>query len=55
MRFLFYDRVTRIEKGKRIVGVKSLSSSEAFLEKHFTKIALIPSTLLIETITQLLR
>src|SRR3989304_4059879 len=54
MRFLFYDRVTRIEKGKRIVGVKSLSSSEAFMEKHFTKIALIPGTLLIEAMAQLL-
>lgn len=54
MRFLFYDRVTRIEKGKRIVGVKSLSSSEAYLEKHFTKIALIPGTLLIEAMAQLL-
>jgi len=54
MRFLFYDRVTKIEKGKRIVGVKSLSSSEAFLEKHFTKVALIPGTLLIEAMAQML-
>lgn len=54
MRFLFYDRVTSIEKGKRIVGVKSLSSSEEFLEKHFTKVALIPGTLLIEAMAQLL-
>ena len=54
MRFLFYDRVTRLEKGRRIVGVKSLSSSEAFAEKHFTKVALIPGTLLIETMAQLL-
>jgi len=54
MRFLFYDRVTAIEKGKRIVGVKSLSSSEAFLEKHFTRVALIPGVLLIEAMAQLL-
>ncbi|MGH7409459.1 MAG: hypothetical protein ACREJ6_00115 [Candidatus Methylomirabilis sp.] len=54
MRFLFYDRVTRLEKGRRIVGVKSLSSSEAFVEKHFTKVALIPGTLLIEAMAQLL-
>jgi len=54
MRFLFYDRVTRLEKGRRIVGVKSLSSSEAFLEKHFTRVALIPGTLLIEAMAQLL-
>jgi 3-hydroxyacyl-[acyl-carrier-protein] dehydratase len=54
MRFLFYDRVTTLEKGRRIVGVKSLSSSEPFLEKHFTKVALIPSTLLIEAMAQLL-
>jgi len=54
MRFLFYDRVTSLEKGKRIVGVKSISSSEAFLEKHFTKVALVPGTLLIEAMAQLL-
>ena len=53
MRFLFYDRVTTLEKGRRIVGVKSLSSSEAFLEKHFTKVALIPGPLLIEAMAQL--
>ncbi len=54
MRFLFYDRVTRLEKGRRIVGVKSLSSSEEFVEKHFTRVALIPGTLLIEAMAQLL-
>jgi 3-hydroxyacyl-[acyl-carrier-protein] dehydratase len=54
MRFLFYDRVTRLEKGKRILGVKSISSSEAFFEKHFTNVALVPGTLLIEAMAQLL-
>ncbi len=54
MRFLFYDRVTRLEKGRRIVGIKSISSSEAFLDKHFARVALVPGTLLIEAVAQLL-
>lgn len=54
MRFLFYDRILSIEKGKFIVGVKTFSLSEEFLRGHFKKNALVPGVILIEAMAQLL-
>lgn len=54
MRFLYYDRVTNIEKGKSIEGVKSFSLSEEFLRGHFKKKALVPGVIFIEAMAQLL-
>ncbi len=54
MRFLFYDKITKIEKGKSIVGIKTFALSEEFLRGHFSKIALIPGVILIEAMAQLL-
>jgi 3-hydroxyacyl-[acyl-carrier-protein] dehydratase len=54
MRFLFYDRVTKIEKGKSITGVKTFALSEEFHRGHFSRIALVPGVILIETMAQLL-
>jgi 3-hydroxyacyl-[acyl-carrier-protein] dehydratase len=54
MRFLYYDRVTKIEKGKRIEGVKSFSLSEEFLKGHFKKKALVPGVIFIEAMAQIL-
>ena len=54
MRFLFYDKVTTIEKGKSITGVKTFALSEEFLRGHYSKIALVPGVILIEAMAQLL-
>ncbi len=54
MRFLLFDRVTRFEPGNRIEGVKSLSISEEYLRGHFDRRALVPSSLIIEAMVQLL-
>ena len=54
MRFLFIDRVTALERGLRITGIKSFASSEPFLEGHFSRAALVPGVLLIEAMAQLL-
>jgi 3-hydroxyacyl-[acyl-carrier-protein] dehydratase len=54
MRFLFYDKITKIEKGKSIVGVKTFALSEEFFREHFNKIALVPGVILIEAMAQLL-
>jgi 3-hydroxyacyl-[acyl-carrier-protein] dehydratase len=54
MRFLFYDRVMELEKGRFIRGVKSFSLSEAFLRHHYGKIALVPGVIMIEAMAQLL-
>ena len=53
MRFLYYDSVTQIEKGRRIVGVKTFSLSEEFLRGHYKKIPLVPGVILIEAMAQL--
>jgi 3-hydroxyacyl-[acyl-carrier-protein] dehydratase len=54
MRFLFYDRITGLEKGKSVEGVKTFSLSEEFHRGHFSKIALVPGVILIEAMAQLL-
>ena len=54
MRFLFYDNVTHIEKGKSITGVKTFSLSEEFLRSHFSKVAFVPGVIFIEAMAQLL-
>jgi 3-hydroxyacyl-[acyl-carrier-protein] dehydratase len=54
MRFLFFDRVIELEKGRFIRGVKSFSLSEEFLRNHFGKIALVPGAIMIEAMAQLL-
>lgn len=54
MRFLFYDSITHIEKGKSIIGVKSFSLSEEFFRWHYSKRALVPGVIMIEAMAQLL-
>jgi 3-hydroxyacyl-[acyl-carrier-protein] dehydratase len=53
MRFLFIDRITGVERGRRITGIKSFAATEPFLEAHFTRRALVPGALLIEAMAQL--
>ncbi|HDH53399.1 MAG TPA: 3-hydroxyacyl-[acyl-carrier-protein] dehydratase FabZ, partial [Nitrospirae bacterium] len=54
MRFLYYDKIDNIEKGKSITGVKVFTLSEEFFRKHFKKQALVPGVLYIEAMAQLL-
>jgi 3-hydroxyacyl-[acyl-carrier-protein] dehydratase len=54
MRFLLYDRITKIERGRSIVGVKTFSLSEEFLRGHFSKRPVIPGVVFIEAMAQLL-
>ncbi len=54
MRFLYYDTVDKIEKGKTIVGAKTFTLSEEFFKKHFRKQALVPGIIYIEAMAQLL-
>ena len=54
MRFLYYDAVNHLEKGKSIIGVKTFTLSEEFLRGHYTKIALVPAVIMIEAMAQLL-
>jgi 3-hydroxyacyl-[acyl-carrier-protein] dehydratase len=54
MRFLFYDKVLEVKKGKSIIGMKNFSLSEEYLRRHFSKKAIVPGTILIESMAQLL-
>ncbi len=54
MRFLYYDRINQIKKGKSIVGGKTFNLSEEFLRKHFRKRAIVPGVIYIEAMAQLL-
>ena len=52
MRFLFIDRITKMEKGKTVEGIKTFSLAEECHRSHFSKSALVPGVLLIETMAQ---
>jgi 3-hydroxyacyl-[acyl-carrier-protein] dehydratase len=54
MRFLYYDSVNHLEKGKSIIGVKTFTLSEEFLRSHYRKVALVPAVIMIEAMAQLL-
>jgi 3-hydroxyacyl-[acyl-carrier-protein] dehydratase len=54
MRFLFYDKVVELEKGRRIIGLKSFALSEEFMRRHFSKKALVPGVIMIEAMAQVL-
>ena len=53
MRFLLFDRVTHLEPGKRIEGVKCVSITEEFLRGHFDRAPCMPGSLVIEAMVQL--
>jgi 3-hydroxyacyl-[acyl-carrier-protein] dehydratase len=54
MRFLFYDRVSSLDKGRRIVGTKTFALSEDYLQCHFSREPLVPGVILLEAMAQLL-
>ncbi len=54
MRFLLYDRVTHLERGAAISGVTSFALSAEPLRAHFDRRPLVPATLLVEAMAQLL-
>ena len=50
--FLFVDRVTLLEKGQRIVGIKNLSANEPFFQGHFPEKPVMPGVLMLEALAQ---
>lgn len=53
MRFLLFDRVTDLEPGKRIRGVKTVPLADDALNAHFERRPVYPGTLVIEAMLQL--
>ncbi|MBI1819533.1 MAG: 3-hydroxyacyl-ACP dehydratase FabZ [Nitrospirae bacterium] len=50
--FLLIDRITEIELGKKIAGIKNLTANEAFFEGHFPNCPIMPEVLIIEALAQ---
>jgi 3-hydroxyacyl-[acyl-carrier-protein] dehydratase len=50
--FLLIDRVTSIEKGKRITALKNVTINEPFFNGHFPTEPVMPGVLIIEALAQ---
>jgi 3-hydroxyacyl-[acyl-carrier-protein] dehydratase len=50
--FLFVDRITVLELGKRVVGIKNVSVNEPFFQGHFPGNPIMPGVLIIEAMAQ---
>ena len=52
MRFLFYDQILEMELGKRALARKVVALSEEYFTEHYSRTAIMPGTLLVETLAQ---
>ncbi len=50
--FLLIDKITEIELGKKIVGIKNVSINEPFFQGHFPGHPVMPGVLIIEAMAQ---
>lgn len=50
--FLLVDRITELELGKRIVGMKNVSANEPFFQGHFPGTPIMPGVLIVEAMAQ---
>jgi len=50
--FLLVDRVTELQPGKRVVGLKNVTANEPFFEGHFPGRPVMPGVLIIEAMAQ---
>lgn len=50
--FLLVDKVTEMEEGKRVAGIKNVSANEPFFQGHFPEYAVLPGVLMVEALAQ---
>lgn len=52
MRFFLFDKIVEFEKNERCVGIKCVSYSEDFFDKHYDRCPIMPESLILEAIGQ---
>ena len=50
--FLLVDRITELELGKRVKGIKNVSINEPFFQGHFPGNPIMPGVLIVEAMAQ---
>lgn len=50
--FLLLDRVTELEPGKKVVGIKNVTINEPFFQGHFPDNPVMPGVLIVEGMAQ---
>lgn len=50
--FLLVDKVTAVEEGKRVTGLKNVSINEPFFQGHFPDYPVMPGVLILEALAQ---
>jgi len=50
--FLLVDRVTELEPGKRVKGIKNVTANEPFFQGHFPGKPIMPGVLIVEAMAQ---
>lgn len=50
--FLLVDKVTEMDEGKRVKGIKNVTANEPFFQGHFPQYAVMPGVLIIEALAQ---
>ncbi|MFZ3578253.1 3-hydroxyacyl-ACP dehydratase FabZ [Virgibacillus sp. DJP39] len=50
--FLLVDKVTEVEEGKRVTGVKNVTINEPFFQGHFPDYPVMPGVLILEALAQ---
>jgi 3-hydroxyacyl-[acyl-carrier-protein] dehydratase len=50
--FLLVDKVVELEVGKRIVGIKNVTTNEPFFTGHFPHMPVMPGVLIVEAMAQ---
>ncbi|MEW9677600.1 3-hydroxyacyl-ACP dehydratase FabZ [Lentibacillus sp. L22] len=50
--FLLVDKITEVDEGKRVAGIKNVSINEPFFQGHFPDYPVMPGVLIIEALAQ---